>query len=468
MTTMNQFERRYWSSYCDFINDFKALNYLGISLPLVMPYYVLIHENAIHKLKGGGAEKILRTKIVKEKSIQAHFEKHLAPYRKKVVKRKGRVVFYDNVLRIPSSLIAEQFKPGKALLLMHRPSQVKSSIPSIALSKYETIPKKMIDNFKKKANRILLSKRSHLIYGNKHFKKRLLRQIPVVMKQIFAANKFFASYPASCLVLGTTNSSDTRILALTAASKGIPSICLQHGIPLLEFGYLPRAATYLGVYGTKDVAWYTSKGVPPAVIKVVGHPRFDEMVKRKPMSPKVFQAKFKLVPTKKTILLVLHHQETEIPQIIIDKLLKTGKYNILIKPRNGKQSRTSQTLALQQKYKTVKFANGVHLYDLLQNVDAVVSYESTIVMEALLAGKPAFIWKLKALASSTTNYYSDLSEYIFQDPNLLIGKMMAVLDGKVGPEAWNKKKDAFIQKHYPVAPPLSITKLKALITQITL
>ncbi|MFG6150277.1 hypothetical protein [Halobacillus sp. B23F22_1] len=466
---MNNFERNYWSSYCDFIDKFGSLTYLGISIPLVSPYYVLIHENAINKLKSKSFNKFVSTNIKQEKGIQSHFDKRLSPYKKKINKQKGKIVLYDTALRIPDHMLKENFSPTETMILLQNTTTDENahSLPAVPLLQFSNVDTKVIEAFQEKTIKCLNKAKFHPIYRDEKFRKRLINLIPKIMRQISAAVNFFEVTPVSCLVLGTTNSSDTRVLALAAALRGIPTICLQHGVPMLEFGYLPKVATYLGVYGKYDIEWYAKKGIPLTKLKVIGHPRFDELSNNKLMDKKAFHSHFKLDPERKTVLMVIHHEETEIPHAIIAQLRKQDKVNIIVKPRNGKQSASEKTALLQKAFPDVRFAEETDLYDILHNVDSVVSYESTIVLEALLADKPVFIWRLKSLVPSSTNYYGRLKDYICNDPRTLVKNLTKTLEGKGDMDKWGKNKKIFLAYKYSPLTGKSINNLKALIHSLT-
>ncbi|MGR9047451.1 hypothetical protein ACQ4XT_02200 [Halobacillus faecis] len=467
---MNHFERNYWSSCLDFIQDFKHFAYLGIPLSLVCPYYVLVNgkKALLNKLESKSTK--LNTKLTSSKQIQSLFDAHFSTFKRKESKREGKVVFYDNVLRFPDPLMRANFTPTESLILKRKSNaygaKSENAIPVDSLERYQTIQSKTIQAYQRRAWTYFNKAKNHPIYKNKEFQKEFVKQIPNMMKLIGAAKGFFEVNEVSCLVTGTTNSSDTRILTLIAASKGIPSVCLQHGVVMLEFGYLPRVSSYQAVYGPKDVQWYTSKGVPNNSLKSIGHPRFDELVTRKTLNQVAFARHFNLDENKKTVLLVIHHIETTFPQTLIEELEQKEVVNVIIKQRNGKQRKTSQTLALQKKFPQVKFADDMHLYDLLNNVDAVVSYESTIVLEAILANKPVYIWRLKSLQASSTNYYDDLRTYIYDNAQKLVNQMITDMDAPRN-NSWLEEREQFLSIYYPHKSGTSSGKLKALVNSIT-
>ncbi|MGR9047479.1 hypothetical protein ACQ4XT_02340 [Halobacillus faecis] len=467
---MNIVEKRYWETYCDFIEDFSKIKYFGVPLALVLPYYTLIADPALHILNSDSVDKVLRNRISSPFEIQSKINQYISPFIKKNRKRKGKVVFHENVLRIPDKILRSQFKDYEIILLKLRiaPWENSEDRPLISsIDEFENVKQEAIFRLKSQTNEILLSKEGHPVYSNEIFKKNLFRLIPIVIKQINGAYNFLKSNNISCLVLGTTNSSDTRILSLLSSKMKIPSICLQHGIAVNDFGYLPRIATYQAVYGNFEVDWYIKKGVHPSAIKILGHPRFDEIWKRKPMKKETFFTKLNLNPNKKTILFILHHIETKVPEAIIETLLKSDEWNILIKRRNGKQRYSEQTISFHKKFPKLNYVDDIHLYDVLHNIDAVISYESTIVLEALLAKKNVFMWHLQSLDVSSTNYYKEMNNHIYETPHDLVDQLLQSLKDEKHYSDRIISLEKFIDYYYPIKYKSSTEELKKLIQTVT-
>ncbi|ELK46600.1 Spore coat polysaccharide biosynthesis protein spsB [Halobacillus sp. BAB-2008] len=426
---MNDYERDYWSSYFDFLDKFKALKFMGIPVALVLPYYVLIMDRGLDKLGTPAAGRRWSVPLAKEEELQSRFEQVLKPYKKRNTKRKGKIVFYDAVLRIPQYLLRSSFSPAETLILR----QKQSVNPYTAYkTKYfyslQQVDKETKKSFIKEWNSTMDQYVDHPIYGNVHFRKKVRMLLPSALMQIAAAAKFFETTEVSCLIVGTTNSSDSRSLVLAASQRGIPTICLQHGIPMLEFGYLPKVATFQAVYGERDKRWYESRGVPSITLRMIGHPRMDDIYKRKGMSREAFCHRLSLNKKRKTILLVLHHEEMEMVDSILSELQKNAVYNIVVKRRNGRQRKSEATLALAKKYKKLTYVDDLPLHDVLRHVDAVISYDSTIVLEAMLAGKVVLLWSLNSLSRSSTNYYDSLEYYRFEKPEELVEALCLLLE----------------------------------------
>ncbi|MCM3654521.1 hypothetical protein [Metabacillus litoralis] len=462
--TINTYERNYWSLYFDFIDGFRILDYEGFSLPLLSHFYGLIKDNKIiiSILKLETFSDFVINKVVIESDIQKKFDSYLTT-KKKVFnenKGKGKVVLHDKLLRFPYQTLKIHFKPSKTLILKKRSTMKINTlgIPIYNLDNYLEDIKELTKFYLQKAIKTFHSYNNHPIFSNNEFQNRFLQELPTIINNVVAARNFLNNVPVSCLVLGSTNNSESRALALAALEKAIPSICMQHGIIALEFGYLPKVSTIQAVYGQYEVDWYKQKGVTETSIKIIGHPRFDEIFTRKSLTRNQFEKQLGLNPKWKSILFINHHEEIDIPRIIIKELLeKHHKVNIIIKPRG----KSKDTKLLKQEFPAIYLPENLHLYDLLNNVDAVVSYQSTVALEAMLAKKPVFIWKKNVLSS--TNYFASMDVFIETDPKILVSTILNYFNNEKMYDNAEQKRKEFISFCYPNSKEFSGERLMKLI-----
>lgn len=465
MLKINTYEVNYWSSYFDFIDGFKALNYDGYSFPLLSHYYGLINDNKeiISKLKDESLSRLLINRIRNKKEIQIKFDTYLnsIKYERKNREEEGLVVLHDKLLRFSNDIL-KAFETSETILLKRGSihNNANKGISIHTLLNYSGDTNTQSRYFLEQAAQTFLAYEEHPIFNNRKFQKRFLQELPLIVNNIIAARKFMEKIPVSCIVLGGTNNPESRSLAFAAREKGIPSVCLQHGIIGLEFGYLPKVSTVQAVYGQYEFDWYKQRGIPESSIKIIGHPRFDEINTRKQMSRYGFEKLAGLDPDKISILLVLHHQETEITSFIIKELLKNHQVNIIVRSRHNARN----IHRLKKNFPTIRHSNNVHLYDLIHNVDAVVSYPSTVALEAMLAGKPVFIWKINA--DSSTGYFNNMDDFIQSDPAKLVDIIGKFLNrAEIHPSIEQKRKE-FISYCYPNTNELSVNRLKKLIASL--
>lgn len=246
------------------------------------------------------------------------------------------------------------------------------------------------------------------------FQAKVIKKIPQAIKMIEQVNQFFDEVPISCVLVSSTHSYISRILSLVAAERGIPSICLQHGIMNSEQGFIPKIATIDAVYGQFEVDWYKQLGVNQHGLKIIGHPRFDQAKQLPQQTRKAFHQNLGLDPRKKTIMLVVReNQKIEKWRLFLKTIYaKKLDVNILIKDIPGKDAHP-----LTKEFPVVSSSKISSLYDILPHVDCVVSYTSTVALESMLADKPVFI--LDNSFPNYTGYYNPLNEMVQKDPRKL-------------------------------------------------
>ncbi|MCA0754943.1 CDP-glycerol glycerophosphotransferase family protein [Paenibacillus sp. N4] len=453
---INTYDRNYWSLYFDFIDGFKRLNYAGFLLPFVFPFERLIAGNEHVKkfLNSPSSINILKNNIKDETSVQKKFDSYINALKNdlKFNHINGYVVMYDDPLRFPDRFRKNYFRPKKTLFLNES-----------KLNKYTGNINRLIKVYKQKAILLFRSHRKHPIFGNRKFQKRFIIRIPLILGSIVAANKLLKKVPIYCIILGSTNTLATRALALAALKKGIPSICMQHGVIASELGYLPKISPTMAVYGKYESDWYERKGVSKSSIEIIGHPRFDDIILRNPITRNMFNKKLVLNPKLKTILFIIRGHHIAIPKIIIKNLLEKQHVNIIVKYKGVNKY---ANLLKKEFPSIICIDQAMHLYDLIHNTDAVVSYQSTIALEAMLAGKPVFIWNTKIFC--TTDYYDDLGKSLQSNPLELVDMLVNYLKNDINlQEKLESARKQFITYHYHDSSITSGERLKNLVLSLT-
>nr|WP_256558159.1 hypothetical protein [Halobacillus sp. A1] len=222
---------------------------------------------------------------------------------------------------------------------------------------------------------------------------------------------------------------------------------------------MPKVADVQAVYGEFEVDWYKQRGVREEELKIIGHPRFDDIRKGNKLSLKQFIKKTNIDKTKKSVLLVGHHEETAVTRTIIHELSKNGDVNLIIKPRGSPK----ETKILKKRYPNLYVPpHDLHLYDLLRHVDAVVSYPSTVALEALLAGKTVFIWGIKT--ESTTEYFGAMDHLLDHNPLALTNKVCSYLKST---HSSLSDQSELLKAYYPEPDQSSTGRLIRLINTLT-
>lgn len=500
---MNTSLRNYWSLYLDFLNDFKDLTYSGYSIPyLFCHFYSLVSNNSElwNSLSDKNFTRHLKSQVNDQKEIQDAFYEFIQKHKcKELVKNKhGKVVFHqDKLLRISRSSIMRNFHPFKTMIIQagfsksgnkikptrrKRPKKAKvligthavrkkppkskvtnkkspNKLPTYYLTNYTTNTVKSVTQVQNKARKIFESHKNHPVYQDKNFQSYFLKMVPEIIKRIEQSKKFLNDIPVSCLVVSTTHGYISRILALVAAEKGIPTICMQHGIIASEFGYIPKVATVDAVYGDFEADWYRKLGAPEESLEIIGHPRFDQAFGHPTIGRSKFNHHLGLDNSKKTLMIVIRGNQDIGRWRTLIKTIKKLNLNIVIKNYPSKNPHP-----LTKEFSFVHSTGSYSIYDIFPNVDAVVAYTSTVGTEAMLANKSVFI--MNQAFEGYTGYYQALDKLVQTDPRML-GEIIInyFTDPSFKKYVGNKQK-AFLSYTYPDLSS-SGERLKKLITKVT-
>ncbi|MEK5443665.1 hypothetical protein [Fredinandcohnia sp. FSL W7-1320] len=438
---MDTYKRNYWSLYLDFIDSFKGLTYKGISLPYLFHFRSLIRKNkelvnALHEESFG---KYLKNTVQSTGEVQSIFDSFINLHkRENTMSRKGgKVVLHDvaNLLRFPKQTINQHFNPSNTIMLKDRKMITTSTndnnesygLPVYYLNQFlekSGVQTEIVKNTQY-AKKIINTYNKHPLFSDTGFQQVLFNQIEKTIKLINGSRKFLNSVPTTCIIFASTHYPESRTLALVAAEKGIPTICMQHGIISSEFGYFPQIATVNAVYGNFEVEWYRQMGVNDQSVEIIGHPRFDLIFRSPSISKNQFQESIGLDPEKKTILMIVRGEKgIDRWRDFIQYLLRKTDVNIIIKDYPS-----TKPYKLTKESSSVFPSMNIELYDILQYVDVVVTYHSTVGLEAMLADRPAFV--LNNEFSAPSGYFNALEKLIQEDPVLLAKQVINYLNGKL-------------------------------------
>jgi len=462
----------YWSLFLDFINAFQDLTYNDIPLPLLCNFYQYIDDNLKEEMMKPGFKEYLCNKELTEDQIQPHFERFLNPI-KNPLKTKpipGKVLLNFDYLRFSPNNYSENFDPQKTVIFARWKKNEHFGIPVHSIKDYIIDVTDLTQNFIEKANSIFSSYNSHPAFNNEYFRNKFFDNIPRMVEYLVAVHRYLEEVPISCIIVGTIEEIISRILIIVASAKGIPSICLQHGLLMGEEAYLPAFSTKMAVYGEYEKEWYLRKGVSEDRVSIIGHPRFDNLFTQNHMSKAIFQKEYGLNEQKKWVLLATQPHNDLFWSQLIELLVQDPLIEIIIKPHPweiGKKRYWSYE-KLSTKYETVKLilSRKINIYDILSSVDIVVASLSTIGLEAMLIKKPLIIFKKgKYSENRDYDYYDKMGDYVQSDPLKLARLVTQLLqDEKLQRNSETNRKE-FLSYAYPEQ--LSGKRLLQLIDNLT-
>ncbi|WP_411953830.1 hypothetical protein ACKXGF_11355 [Alkalibacillus sp. S2W] len=138
---------------------------------------------------------------------------------------------------------------------------------------------------------------------------------------------------------------------------------------------------------------------------------------------------------------------------------KEFEFNILLKDFTN-----TDTYELEKKFTFIKSTQSYGLYEALPHVDCVVSYPSTVGLEAMLVHKPLFIMQNKLL--SYTGYFDRLGELVQKDPEKLADLIIKFFNEPKWTKEVSEIRVKFIEYAYPDLG-LSSDRLLALINKVS-
>ena len=465
-----------WSTILDFIDLFQDITYKDIPLPLIFWFGLL--DDLEKELTQPGYALYLKNRINSDKEIQPCFDKYLKPLKEgqKKEKRKGKIFLLNNLLFFPHNILENYFVPWKTnMLIVNR--RLKPNINDIAgvpviqiRSGYQNYYPELHETAKRfqQSAKDIISSVEHPVFRKPEIIDRFIEEIPLMLELIEKFDKYFTENPISCLVVGTTGGEYPlpRILSLLAMKKGIPSICMQHGLNITgEFSFLPVFTSKLAVYGYWEKDWYLRKGVREEDIEIIGHPRFDNIFLEKHLPKSNFSDKYSLNGEKKTILMITQPVENNMK--VWNQFLYSlpPHFEVLIRPhpKETRQDNVGKYNFFCATYPSVRIINDLQLYDLLPNVDIVVINSSTVGLEAMLFDKPVFI--LNEDHNENYNYYYKiLDQLAYCDSFILPSTLTRLISDKSFYRYAKSKREEFLAYHYPnkLSSPLLINLINKL------
>ncbi|WP_018931378.1 hypothetical protein [Gracilibacillus lacisalsi] len=411
---MNVYRENYWSLYLDFVEDFKDIVYRGYRLSYLVHFPSLIrhHPDIWGEMTKQSFKQVLHHNVTSREQVQAVFSNCLATWPTPQKVRNGQVAFLeDSLLRIPPQAYKNYFNTDQTIFIKtykHPHDQAQSNVYYLQdyASRHIDKPKAKI---KQQIQTLLQQFSAHHLYQNQVFQYMFYKKINFVIDQIDRMEKWIRKTAISVVVMSSPNHFG-RVMAFVAKKHGIPTISMQHGIIGNEFGYLPKVATIDAVYGQFEKDWYMESGVPEDEVKIVGHPRFDQSLQKPAITKAQWMKQLNLDKRKKTLLLIVRGQrDLDEWKIVVDQVEKTLNLNIILRDYPNDERHP-----LLLNYSTIKSTKNLTLYDIMPHVDAVVSYASTVALEAMLVGKPVFILHTKL--PSYTGYYNGIHSQVHRDP----------------------------------------------------
>ncbi len=202
------------------------------------------------------------------------------------------------------------------------------------------------------------------------------------------------------------------VLSLVAKLCDISVVELQHGLEYLGPGSISRehASEYIAVYGSLVKKEFVSIGYSPEKIKEIGSPRFDAygsnvIPRNEHISKKI--TVLCIVPDIRTFEIHDSYSVEDYLQMIAKGVKSFTNLHIIIKLRPGPTDEALFRTIIKNEFSEVSYTIAQYepVSDLLSRADIVVSYFSTVNLEALQYGIPIIIPVLNPVDESVVRLH---------------------------------------------------------------
>ncbi|KQL48730.1 hypothetical protein AN963_02720 [Brevibacillus choshinensis] len=445
---MDDYMLNYYSLMIDFIEEFKTVQYKGIPLALFLNLYNLMgHENPLLTDKSFRYQ--LKNQVNNPYEIQQRLDAIMDPIMSNTNKHaNGKVMLYDYVLGNDTFL--HYLDPSRVFACTSGDVEEK-------MKNYMGDTSSIWSELSAESGKLLDQMKAHPIYSEHGFKALVFdRQFPAFLHCLYYIEKFFDEVPISCLFVGTTTDAFSRILCVAAGQKGIPSICMQHGLIGIEESFMPVYSTKVGVTGNYEREWYRNRGVPEHRIAITGHPKFDWIFYEPRMPLATFQQIHGLDPRKKSILIAT---EPGADPMLIHDFIKTvyqlSSPELLLKPHPHEFA--FQTLNMYDplflSFPSLKLVTGMNAHDVLYNCDVTLVVEqSTIGLQGLLFNKPVLFLKnvQKQHPLYVADFFDEMGRFSSSDARFLAAAAVDLISPhSVFYHEYHNKRNEFVSSRYP-------------------
>lgn len=189
------------------------------------------------------------------------------------------------------------------------------------------------------------------------------------------------------VILNSDVHKTSRIFVFYCKKNKIKNYVLQHGAPVLDYGYLPVYTDKMFNWGKLSFDWFLDKGTNANRLHIIGTPKMDSIIKN------INNASIK---EPLNILLIMNPIGEELCkkflQIIYDAIKDMGiNLKIKLHPSSEHYDHLPKLIFNDYSYEVYRLEN---THDLIRKSDVVISTTSTVGTETIALYKPLVQIKL--------------------------------------------------------------------------
>lgn len=236
-------------------------------------------------------------------------------------------------------------------------------------------------------------KSTKTLFRRPSFRAWLLRASIRTAYAASALRTLFDAFPATVLVTASDASFWGRCATLEATRRGIPSLTLQHGMMVGTSAYAPVVSSQFAAWGEASARWLRARAVPAEKLVVTGAPRLDHIVNRSPASREVIAAKLSIDPGTRWVVLATN-PITFAHNAALLRAARGGirawgeKAILLVKLHPSEDPVPYRAMVARDAGVAIVHHGEVPLYDLLASAEVLLTFHSSVGVEAMLLDRP--------------------------------------------------------------------------------
>jgi hypothetical protein len=214
----------------------------------------------------------------------------------------------------------------------------------------------------------------------------------VQARHLWVADTAFELLQPEVVLVGNDRCWEGQAFVQLARQRGIPSVCVQDGVA----GNVPfwwwLTADRLAATSQHLVQMLVRHGVPPERCRVTGQPRYDGVARFGPEDQRAARVALGLDPSKFSVLFAV--QGTHPPdyvRTIVSALLGVPGIHVMLRPHPSDRRGLYERVIREQQSERVTLHRAGDSLTLVRACDALVTQQSTVVLEAALLEKPVIV-----------------------------------------------------------------------------
>jgi hypothetical protein len=449
---MSDYLLRYWNLFHDFAEAFRGVVYRRLPLALLANFYKYLPEPLKERMRDPDCN-IGAAAIRCRKDVGPAFARLMAPVLRPARRGlPGRLLVHVDYVRLPARHYHELFEPDGTLLLGRGGPPTLFGHPLLNIHDYAADVTNAVRLLSGRARQAAKTARFADPGVARDIAGRFLDDLPRMAQTVEAVCRLLDVHRVSCVLVGTTEDLLSRSLVMAAGARGIPSICLQHGLIMGEEAYMPVFATCMAVYGRTELAWYLARGVARERIAVTGHPRHDLLRVRASRSRGEVLEEAGLDPGTPTALVATQPSGGADRWLPFVRRLTGYGMQVIVKPHpleigRGTAGEYGHAFRLLPGVRVI--VRHAETADLLAAADAVAVQSSTVGLEALLLGKPLFVLRDRQ-PDRDYDYFEGLAGFVQDNPEKLAAMLHAAVVHGRWAERIREERRRFLRGAYPV------------------